>query len=411
MNAVRLQEPVCPLAPMLTTIRGPNLSGRTTRLLELGRTIGRAGARGGAYVGLEAHNHISGLAATVREELALHADHGDENGLGELLADRLHDLLDRHPLTLSGGEQAMVALASAVAMRPTTLALDCATEQFSDELRTAVLNELRRWAARDHRALFVADNRLEEFGWLVPDHEVLCDSVNEHGESAERPFSADRAPLSSHSARPILLHGLRFAYPRYPPVLRDLSHLLSPGRVILLDGDNGSGKSTLAKLLAGIIRPLAGSIEYDGEFIHPWLAPAAVCGYHFQNPDVGLFTTSVADEVVVSSESRKTAHQWLDAVGLEDLASTHPLDLPFSLRKRVALAATLATPAPWLVIDEPTLGQDDATASQIATLLTDAAENGRGIIVISHSRYLRSRLSGHEHLKVVNGTLQSVETR
>ncbi len=84
------------------------------------------------------------------------------------------------------------------------------------------------------------------------------------------------------------------------------------------------------------------------------------------------------------------------AFGLTDMAHMHPLDLPFVLRKRVALAATLAMGCPWMILDKPTLGQDDETVLSLANIIERLLANGLGIVIISHSRWFRSLIPAKE---------------
>jgi energy-coupling factor transporter ATP-binding protein EcfA2 len=77
-----------------------------------------------------------------------------------------------------------------------------------------------------------------------------------------------------------------------------------------------------------------------------------------------------------------------------DFYGKHPLDLPFTLRKRVAVAAAISSGTPWLVLDEPTLGQDRDNTAATARLIQALAEAGTGLILISHSSRLTSGVAG-----------------
>jgi energy-coupling factor transporter ATP-binding protein EcfA2 len=69
----------------------------------------------------------------------------------------------------------------------------------------------------------------------------------------------------------------------------------------------------------------------------------------------------------------------------DKLDSTHPLDLPFAMRKRLALAVTLAAGSPWILLDEPSLAQDGQNTLAIRALSRRMADAGFGVIIISHS--------------------------
>jgi energy-coupling factor transport system ATP-binding protein len=80
------------------------------------------------------------------------------------------------------------------------------------------------------------------------------------------------------------------------------------------------------------------------------------------------------------------------AFGLEHVLGLHPQELPFSMRKRIAMAATVACGTPWIILDEPTLGQDDYSAGQLARYIVRLVSSGAGVIIISHSESFISHL-------------------
>ena len=93
-----------------------------------------------------------------------------------------------------------------------------------------------------------------------------------------------------------------------------------------------------------------------------------------------------------------------DAFGLQTFAGANPLSLPFPVRKRVSLAATIARRPPWIILDEPTLGADAATIVALAEIIQLLAKAGHGMIVVSHSRRLLQMLNGNA-LKIENGRI------
>ena len=78
--------------------------------------------------------------------------------------------------------------------------------------------------------------------------------------------------------------------------------------------------------------------------------------------------------------------------GLDGFLDTHPFDLPFVLRKRLALTLIMHTEAPWLIFDEPTIGLDAESQAVVASCMERLASAGYGVIFISHNELLTSRL-------------------
>ena len=355
----------------LRLLRGQNFSGRTQTLREWVGLPHESSVSietgSGAFIGLDTSNAFSGIASGVKGEIELlarsPADAIDAQRAMEALG--FGYCLEQSPFTLSGGEQVVAASIAASSARPRRLAIDGALEQLDADARQRLLAYL---AARDCDVMF-ADNRAAD--WYDGDADSLAAPTNAPAMRFDTPLP------EGPGARELEVVGLTHWYIRGRRVLNDLSFKLRAGQSYALRGPNGSGKTTLSKILCGLIRPRAGEIRLDGERIEPWRTPGRWVGYHFQNPDYQIFTTRVCDQVGSADPSEPVA-RWS---GLDACLDAHPLDLPYVLRKRLALATCLSVPR-LAVLDEPTLGQDDANA------LDDVRVRamGRATIVISHSR-------------------------
>jgi energy-coupling factor transport system ATP-binding protein len=395
-------------------LRGKNFSGRTAQLrlwTGLSPYVGgellpsdSPGSAHGAYIGPEVYNCLSGLATTVFDELALHAgtrELGRHRIWHLVQAFRLDKLFDRSPFTLSGGEQALLAVVSAIALNPGRLAIDSALEQVDTNSKSHLVDWLRteRGSKLETR---IADNRLSEFESSLDIKDVTtADVAPLDGRLTFGPIDPLKYSKVTPTASNLILDNVRFRYPNGPDILRQVSMEFQAGRLYMLEGANGAGKSTLAKLLTGVLRPTGGTIRAQPGNGDPWQRPGQIATYHSQNPDLQLFSTTVAEEVrsgiaargLASDELSKRISNVLDTCGLSAVGEEHPLDLPFVIRKRVALASTIVTAAPWLILDEPTLGQDDQTSSALAFLINRFVADGMGVIVISHSSWFRKQLS------------------
>lgn len=394
-------------------VDGSNFSGRTdllrefTGLEDLEKTkldLGILDGQPSTYIGPEVYNSISGLASTVREELRLHAGCAPErsaiSGLIEDLGLKL--MYERNPFTLSGGEQACLTITSALALKPAALGIDCALEQIDTVLKDRILDYLRT-DLHPKTLTLLADNQLEDCGIFSS---VLKMSEDYSPKTPSFPLRFD--PINADSVLPIeptkpcrlSLNSVSFRYAGSSSVLRNASLQIEPGKLYLLEGRNGAGKSTLSKLLCGVLRQDSGQIFADQRQIQPWKQPGQIVAYHFQNPDLQLFSTSVEEEIkaglqaarVNKNEGVRRGDAVMSAFGLSHLRKEHPLDLPFVIRKRVALAATIAMGCPWLILDEPTLGQDKSSSEAIAKIITDLLAVGTGIMIISHSLRFKQSL-------------------
>jgi len=74
----------------------------------------------------------------------------------------------------------------------------------------------------------------------------------------------------------------------------------------------------------------------------------------------------------------------LEAVGLADDEGTNPFDLGPSRRRLLTIASVLAMQTPIVVLDEPTMGLDDAEGARVRRIVAALASEGRTVVAISH---------------------------
>jgi ABC-type multidrug transport system ATPase subunit len=376
----------------ILAVSGPNFSGRTDLLRQFcDAAVGRI------YLGPEVYNSLSGLATSVRQEIELHASapleqSGAMRGVEEL---QLTELLEQNPGLLSGGEQASLAIVCGMTLRPPNLAIDCALEQL-DSHRLAKTISLLSNGDSPLQGSVVSDNRLDEWPLSVATKDVSELRTSAPADPPVPPMTAEAlTQIKPVEAPSIAMKGITAGYRKRAGVLRDLTVSLEPGKVYVLLGPNGAGKSTCAKVLCGVLRPTAGEIRMGGEVVQPWRLPGRMVGYHLQNPDVGLFESTVHMELTAGGYAERSQIV-LEAFGLSGVAKSNPLSLPFPVRKRVSLAATIAGAQPWLFLDEPTLGSDAAAIAALARMIQILASKGHGVIVVSHSQTFRKSLGGIE---------------
>lgn len=190
------------------------------------------------------------------------------------------------------------------------------------------------------------------------------------------------------------VEGVSFRYPSGVLALDGVSLDIPSGQLLAILGENGAGKTTLVKMFNGLLRPTQGSVHI-GDWNTAQHSPAALAsqvGFLFQNPDDQLFERTLAREVAYGprnlgaseAEVGRSVNRALKMVGLHDMAEAHPYDLPAPQRKLLALAATIAMDTPVLVLDEPTIGQDELGRRSISRILSDLHAMGRTLVMISH---------------------------
>jgi len=181
-------------------------------------------------------------------------------------------------------------------------------------------------------------------------------------------------------------------------VLRGLDLDIIKGETLVVLGESGSGKSVLLKHINALIRPDSGSVLFDGRDISRLsevrLTPVRMrIGMLFQGG--ALFDSlSVADNVgfaldqhaLASGEDRESrVKELLDAVGLAGTGLKMPSELSGGMRKRAALARSLAINPEVMLYDEPTTGLDPVTAAQINELIRQTQHSyGLTSVVVTH---------------------------
>ena len=163
-------------------------------------------------------------------------------------------------------------------------------------------------------------------------------------------------------------------------VLRDLSFTAEPGAGLLLLGPNGSGKSTLLRVIAGLKRPDAGRLLWEGADALADLAAHAARIAYLGHQDAVKPGLTAAENLRFAARRRPVADA-LDQMGLAALAGLPVRMLSAGQRRRLALARLVLSDASLWLLDEPTLGLDTASLERLGTVL--AAHRARGGIVIA----------------------------
>lgn len=207
------------------------------------------------------------------------------------------------------------------------------------------------------------------------------------------------------------LNNICFSYDR-TPVLQNLSYEFEEGKMYCIVGKSGAGKTTLLSVLSGLACPTDGSIYYNGKDIK------GIDKYKFRSKYIGVIFQSynlltkftAVENVMLSMEiagvkgrnKKAKALSLLESVGLDgEEANRRVLKLSGGQQQRVAIARALSYDADIILADEPTGNLDQETQNEIMGIFRGLANQGKCVILVSHSAEVASMCDECYELKRV----------
>ena len=206
------------------------------------------------------------------------------------------------------------------------------------------------------------------------------------------------------------LRNVRHAYDG-AEVLKVASWQVEQGSQWLVLGPSGSGKTTLLHILAGILKPTAGSISIAGEGLTA-LEPAELD--RFRGRHIGIVlqrlhlipSLTVVNNLLLAqylaglTQDGARVREVLASLDVADKARAYPHELSFGQAQRVAVARAVVNRPKLLLADEPTSNLDDARCAQAFELLESQARAcGATLVIATHDQRVKARMSNRYELK------------
>lgn len=168
--------------------------------------------------------------------------------------------------------------------------------------------------------------------------------------------------------------------------LGEISFDVRPREFICVVGPSGSGKSTLLRVLAGLLSPTTGGVEF-GDSHQPRI------GMVFQQSNLMHWRTAIQNitlplelENIPDSEARSRAQDLIDLVGLKGFEDSWPRDLSGGMAQRVAIARALIHDPDLLLLDEPFASLDALTRERMWMELARIWEaRQKTVVMVTHS--------------------------
>ncbi len=266
----------------------------------------------------------------------------------------IEHLLDRRTSELSEGEKQMVVIASAIASDAKCIVLD---EPFA-HLHPSITEEILRKLLKTDKTVVASEHRIELSSAF--EREIWVGDVAHFDEPDVDSSIEDRVVVEADS--------LSFGYGDRL-LFEDLSFEFFEGGIYAITGLNGAGKTTLLKMIAGLVKPLDGTLKVRGKVSMAFQYP----NYHFSENNV----------------EREVGKDLLEMFDLTHLSKRHPHSLSGGEAKRVSIAKAFRGDI--VLLDEPTAGQDYLFRKK---LIEVARRSRKTVIMATHDLKLASLCDG-----------------
>ena len=160
------------------------------------------------------------------------------------------------------------------------------------------------------------------------------------------------------------------------PVLSDIGCMVTAGQHVALIGPSGSGKSTLLHIMAGLIAPSSGSVDWPALGPRDALMPSrlqVVFQMESLFPALDALENIALPMILAGQDAEPRAQAMMDRFGLTELAHKLPEELSGGQAQRTAMARALAIGPPLILADEPTGQLDQTTARRFLDQVIEAA--------------------------------------
>ena len=189
----------------------------------------------------------------------------------------------------------------------------------------------------------------------------------------------------------LVVKNVQFAYSPGQTVIADIGFDVTAGEIVSIVGPSGCGKTTLLKILAGLLKPSEGIVEFQSQPVRGVPAGLAMV---FQEYSRSLLPWATVNDNIelplrykeVDRPSRaRLVSDSLDAVGLSGFGDYYPWQLSGGMQQRVAIARALAYQPQLLLMDEPFASVDAQTRADLEDLVAAVhARFGITIVFITH---------------------------
>ena len=172
-------------------------------------------------------------------------------------------------------------------------------------------------------------------------------------------------------------------------ILKDISVSFEKGKIHGLIGRNGSGKTMLMKCICGFIKPTSGEITVDGKRVGKDVDFPKNMGIIIETPGFIPYYSGYKNLKLLAGLNnrigKKEIMQSMEQVGLDPKLKRHVRKYSLGMRQRLGLAQAIMENPDLLILDEPFNGLDKDGVKDMREYLLSYKEQGKTILICSHS--------------------------
>ena len=317
----------------------------------------------------------------------------------------LERLKDRNVYELSSGERQLISILSAWAMDTDIFLLDEPTANI-DFAATQQLKNILLALKAQGKTLLLSEHRLYYLAGIADEYWGMASGELKEKYTAEEAKALSQERLHALSLRTLDLDkidvperaqlpeatalsvsDIRYTYAKgADPILTGLSFSVLEHEIVGLVGANGCGKTTIGKLIAGLYKPSGGTVSLFGKMQKQKQLQKQVL-FIMQEAEFQFFTNSVLHELqyghTVTPEFEERTENLLKSMGMWECRDRHPFSLSGGQMQKLTLMMAYLSDKPFIVLDEPTAGQDAESLERCAALIREMRRE-KTVLIITH---------------------------
>lgn len=326
----------------------------------------------------------------------------------------MEKLRDRNVYELSCGERQLVSILAAWASDADIMLLDEPTAN----LDHAAVERFRKMLFKlkeQGKTLILSEHRLCYLSGIADEYWLIDGGEIKHRFTAEEMAAKSIDELTEMSLRTTDLslvkmerreksvgkakfdfsaENIGFRYKNGSDVLNRISVNAKQGEVIAIAGSNGCGKTTFGKIISGLLKPISGSVLYNGQKMKTSEMKRNVM-FVMQEAEFQFFTNSVINELRYGSKEREGLSEEIERLlkktGMWEMRDRHPFSLSGGQMQRLSLMLAYLSPKPVVILDEPTAGLDAANLESCGEIIAEMSRS-KLVFIITHDIELMAKV-------------------